>query len=266
MATCENCGCKLGTTVETPIDRSLAFTALLDLDPAFGPMESGKGSERITAFLADWHKSGHTSMYDYAREWVDQQKIAEHYGDEPGHGEECGDYIHAPHRPAEPTGPSPARQQMAADLRDGKITYGEAQETIMNEIMAHQASGNPYQQYTPESRVWAKAQENGKAAASWVIDGSTSAVSARGIIKGIEDGDPEVMDAFRASGLSGEFAGDYSEDELMTDVGYVPHDGTLMRDDLATQYNTEVSSAFWHEVERLARNAIPEPEAREGDQ
>jgi hypothetical protein len=124
---------------------------------------------------------------------------------------------------------------------------------------------NPHSQYTPEARVWAKAQEHGKAAASWVVDGSTSAVSARGLVKGIEDGDPAVLDSIREPSLSGEFADDYTEDELMADARWVPNDGTDLRDDLATQYNNEVSAAFWHEVERLARNQIPEPEATEAD-
>jgi hypothetical protein len=116
------------------------------------------------------------------------------------------------------------------------------------------ADGNPYAQFTPEHRVWAKAQENGKAAASWIFDGNTTQAEYARVLKGIEDGDPEVMDAYREPDLSGEFAGDYSEDQLMADAGWVPHDGTDLRDDLAAQYNSEVSAAFWHEAERLARS------------
>jgi hypothetical protein len=114
----------------------------------------------------------------------------------------------------------------------------------------------PYAENTPEYRVWKVAQEKGKNAASWVVDGNTSKVSARGLVKGIEDGDPAVMDSIREPSLSGEFGGDYSEDQLMADVGYVPHDGTLHRDDLAEQYSREARESFWHEVERLARAAL----------
>jgi hypothetical protein len=202
--TCEHCGCKLGTTVATDLDSSLAFTALLELYPRYGKMADPEASELRSRLVVDWRGSGHLNFWAYAREWVDREQ--------------------------------------------------------------HQASGNPYAQYTPEHRVWAIAQTHGKAAASWVVDGSTSAVSARGLVKGIEDGDPAMLDSIREPGLSGEYAGDYTEDQLMTDAGWVPHDGTDLRDDLASQYNQEVSAAFWHEVERLARNQIPEPEAREGDQ
>jgi hypothetical protein len=101
--------------------------------------------------------------------------------------------------------------------------------------------------------VWAKAQEHGKAAASWVFDGNTPQDTYRYFIRGIEDGDPAVLEGVREPSLSGEYGDDYSEDELMADVGWVPHDGTDLRDELAHQYNEEVSAAFWHEVERLAR-------------
>jgi len=88
---------------------------------------------------------------------------------------------------------------------------------------------------------------------SWLVhdaahDGNTPQAEYARVLKGIEDGDPEVMDTYR------EFAGDYSEDQLMADAGWVPHDGTDLRDELAEQYNSEVSAAFWHEVERLANS------------
>lgn len=112
--------------------------------------------------------------------------------------------------------------------------------------------GSPYASNTPEHRVWTVAQDKGQAAASWVFDGNTTQETYRRFIRGIADGDPEVLDSVREPSLSGEFADDYSEDQLMTDVGWVPHDGTDMRDDLATQYNDEVSTAFWTAVERAA--------------
>ena len=113
---------------------------------------------------------------------------------------------------------------------------------------------NPYSQYTPEHKVWEIAQDNGIAAASWVFDGRQDAY--RIVLNGIEDCDPEVLDYFRVPSLSGEFADDYSEDDLMGDVGWVPNDGTMLRDDLADQYNREVSDSFWSEVERIARENL----------
>lgn len=120
------------------------------------------------------------------------------------------------------------------------------------------SDGCPYNPSTPEARTWRVAQANGKAAASWVFDGNTNRETYAHVLKGIEDGDPEVMDSIRTPSLSGEFADDYSEAQLMSDIGWVPNDGTDMRDELAEQYNTEVSAAFWHEVERAARYQVEE--------
>jgi hypothetical protein len=108
-------------------------------------------------------------------------------------------------------------------------------------------NGNPYTMYTPEHRCWAIARKHGINAANWIdIDDS----NAQRILAGIEDGDPMVMDAFRTPSLSGEFADDYCEADLMSDCDVVPHDGSLLADDIADQYLSEVSEAFWHEVER----------------
>lgn len=119
------------------------------------------------------------------------------------------------------------------------------------------ADGNPYAQFTPEHRVWAKAQENGKAAASWVTDGNTPAETYRYYLRGIEDGDPAVLDSVRTPDLSGEYRDEYTEDQLLADVGWVPHDGTDLMHELCDQYNLEVSTAFWNEVERRCLAALP---------
>jgi hypothetical protein len=230
MATCESCGCELGRTVKTPIDSSLAFTALLELHPDYGQMSDPEASELHNRFLADWHKSGHTDMFGYAREWVDRDKMREHY--------ELPDP-----KPAPPYSPADVELSLRA-LEAHQPSYGP------------NADGNPYAQYTPEHRVWSVAQEHGRAAANWVFDGNTTMATYRRFLKGIREGDPEVLDSVRTPSLSGEFADEYTEELLLRDVGWVPHDGTDLRDELAEQYSTEVSAAFWHEVERLARDQV----------
>jgi hypothetical protein len=339
MANCPDCGCELGTTVRTPIDSSLAFTALLEHWPGLAEPEAAEIRRQL---LGDWYGSGHTAMYDYAREWVAKHRVSpeklndrmefDHvirvgpvgtvYDNEGSHAPELvmetdddfqildehedgyraqaerqgwqlltgwtGQYGYRGlvMHPSEYVGGQLAEHILSepgeyvviavecdqdSDPAGWAIAYREkapepdAHDQVMAGIREHEASGNPYVQYTPEARVWTIAQEHGKAAASWVVDGSTSAVSARGLVKGIEDGDPAVLDSIREPSLSGEFADDYSEDELMADARWVPNDGTDLRDELATQYNNEVSTAFWHEVDRLARNQIPEPEATEAD-
>jgi len=48
--------------------------------------------------------------------------------------------------------------------------------------------------------------EAGRNAASWCTDGNTTLETYRAILRGIEDGDPAVLDAYRVPDLSGEYA------------------------------------------------------------
>jgi hypothetical protein len=55
-----------------PLDRSAAFTALLELDPeGFGKSSDPESTKTITTFLDDFYQSGATNMYAYCREWLD---------------------------------------------------------------------------------------------------------------------------------------------------------------------------------------------------
>ena len=55
-----------------PLDRSAAFTALLELDSeGFGKTSDPENTKTITAFLNDFYQSGATNMYAYCREWLD---------------------------------------------------------------------------------------------------------------------------------------------------------------------------------------------------
>ena len=55
-----------------PLDRSAAFTTLLELDPeGFGKSSEPESAKTITTFLDDFYKSGATNMYTYCREWLD---------------------------------------------------------------------------------------------------------------------------------------------------------------------------------------------------
>ncbi len=49
--------------------------------------------------------------------------------------------------------------------------------------------------------------EAGRAAASWVFDGNTTTEEYARVLFGIEDGDPEVLDALPSPDLSGQWAG-----------------------------------------------------------
>jgi hypothetical protein len=57
-----------------PLDRSAAFTALLELDPeGFGKSSDPDSTKTITTFLDDFYQSGATNMYAYCREWLDDR-------------------------------------------------------------------------------------------------------------------------------------------------------------------------------------------------
>lgn len=126
----------------------------------------------------------------------------------------------------------------------------------MNDKSHGQTAGNPHTAYTSESAVWEKAQENGKAAASWVFDGNTTMETFQHVLKGIQNVDPGIMDALRVPSLSGEYSDEFSEQDLIEEVNWVPHDGTETLSDLCDQYNDEVSTAFWEAVERVALEHI----------
>jgi len=56
------------------IDRSLAFTALLEHDEEFRGMDMNASGERITEYLNDWEAAGRPPMFEHTREWVAERK------------------------------------------------------------------------------------------------------------------------------------------------------------------------------------------------
>lgn len=96
--------------------------------------------------------------------------------------------------------------------------------------------------------------EAGKNMASWALDDNTEE-TYRYILKGIEDGDPEVLDTFNTPNLSGEFAGDPTPQSLAESYGITEErdpEGYLL-DSVCTLWEDAASSAFWAEIERICR-------------
>lgn len=56
-------------TQRNPLDRSVAFTALLELRPGFGQLENKAASVMTGRFLEDFYASGSKDMGAYARSW-----------------------------------------------------------------------------------------------------------------------------------------------------------------------------------------------------
>ena len=70
-------------------------------------------------------------------------------------------------------------------------------------------------------------RDAGKAAASWVFDGSTPEDAYQRVLRGIEEGDPAVLDAIEPPAI-GPAAG-YDQDDLARDLGIEPGDRALPR-------------------------------------
>jgi hypothetical protein len=102
----------------------------------------------------------------------------------------------------------------------------------------------------------AKAEELGRAAgktaAGWVFDGNTPEEAYRRVLRGIEEGDPAVLDATEPPAI-GPAAG-YTQDDLARDLGIEPADRGLPR--AVSAYADAFTSAFWQETERAARDHV----------
>lgn len=93
-------------------------------------------------------------------------------------------------------------------------------------------------------------RDAGKAAASWVFDGNTSEETYQRVLRGIEEGDPAVLDATEPPAL-GPGAG-YDPGDLARDLGIEPGDRALPR--AVSAYADAFTDAFWQETERAARD------------
>ena len=73
---------------ESPIARSLAFTALLDVSPEFRRTPMAQGSQDITQFIEDHRalvaehgfKMGVTDMHTYAKTWAQSHYTTDQEG------------------------------------------------------------------------------------------------------------------------------------------------------------------------------------------
>lgn len=60
--------------LRTQLDESLAFTALLEMDPAFRNLTSDAGSNRVNALLLAWYAQAEVkNMWSFARKWLDAE-------------------------------------------------------------------------------------------------------------------------------------------------------------------------------------------------
>lgn len=104
-------------------------------------------------------------------------------------------------------------------------------------------------------------RRHGTNAGNAVFDGNTSRRTYMATLKGIEDGDPQVMDAYNPPNLSGEFGDDFSEADLLEALGLadlvIPASEVDAHEELVSEccqaYDDAASEAFWAEIERVCR-------------
>ena len=94
-------------------------------------------------------------------------------------------------------------------------------------------------------------RSHGTAAARQAFDGNTDDETYRRVLAGIEDGDPEILDAYRVPDLSGGCTSDDLARDLGLDSQADSHDVTLGAAHGA--YRQAAGDAFWREAERIAR-------------
>jgi hypothetical protein len=89
-----------------------------------------------------------------------------------------------------------------------------------------------------------EAMDAGQKAAEWLLDGNSSFADAYRLFRGIEDGDPEVIDTF-PSPLSGEHAGESLPEIMDRFVSCDFNDlSSDIRDEMCERYEKEFHDAF----------------------
>lgn len=100
----------------------------------------------------------------------------------------------------------------------------------------------------------------GRAAASWVFPASTDPAAYRRVLAGIDDGDPEILDAYDEPRLDGDGSG---ARDLCDEIG-VDYDASTTADvdAICDAYLDASRDSYWHEIERMCHVQLDtEPES-----
>jgi hypothetical protein len=85
-----------------------------------------------------------------------------------------------------------------------------------------------------------------------MFNGNTPEDTYRAVLRGIEEGDPAILGAYPAPGLSADDG--YAEAGLACDLSLDGED--QLPPDAVTAYLDAAAGSFWHETERLAREHL----------
>jgi hypothetical protein len=110
--------------------------------------------------------------------------------------------------------------------------------------------------------ILARAREageaHGRAAGSWYFDGNTSEETYAAVLRGIEDGDPAVLDTFPCAPLSGEWADDPTPESVLEDLGVTWENPCA--DDCILAYEEGFYEASADGIAETARRMAPVPD------
>ncbi len=100
--------------------------------------------------------------------------------------------------------------------------------------------------------------EYGRRAASWFFDGNTTTETYAAILRGLDEGDPAVMDLLPSSPLSGEWADDPSPTSLLVELFGEGWDAVDMddEDEICRAYEDGFYSASVSAIEETARRML----------
>ena len=106
-------------------------------------------------------------------------------------------------------------------------------------------------------------REAGKNAGAWATDGNTTRATYEKILRGIDECDPEVMNALPCLDLSGQWADGLTDADVLSDIGYCDVERMLEREpdrcsDLIGWYRDGYDAAVVAEVERACRLQLAE--------
>lgn len=106
---------------------------------------------------------------------------------------------------------------------------------------------------TPEEdRIEARGRTDGRAAGSWVVDGRTSAETAAAIVRGIDDGDPAILDELPLfPRVGGEWADELTWSDILEQEGCEGSDDD--RQDLFDLYCLAYAAGSTDEIVTNAR-------------
>jgi hypothetical protein len=107
-----------------------------------------------------------------------------------------------------------------------------------------------------EDKMRRAGAEHGRAVASWYFDGNTDRATYARTLRGIEEGDPEILDTLPSAPLSGEWADEPTPASVFRDVleaDEAEYDERGESDDLLTAYEEAFSTAAADAIEAAAR-------------